>query len=119
MSGIEIATFVVSLGGLLLGFSALRRAARAEAALASEKVERLSASQQADSAARLAAGRIDAIEQRVGRGRRLTPAKRERALALLAAGASELAVARELELREAEVAVLVRLRARIGIGAGA
>ena len=104
---------------LVISFAALRRARRAEAALAAEKVDRLSASEAAKAAGRLAAGRIEAIEQRVGRGRRLTPAKRDRALELLALGANEAVVARELELRDAEVAVLARLRNRVGIGAGA
>jgi hypothetical protein len=117
MTAIEWIGMGTSLLALLLAAAALRRAALTQAALAAEQADRLSASARAETAARLAAGRIKAVEQRVGRGPRLTPAKRERALELLAVGASEAAVARELEMRQAEVAVLARLRNRIGAGA--
>jgi hypothetical protein len=105
----------LSISGLsiIISIVAMRRAARAEQALAAEKVDRLSAAEASAAAARLTAGRIEAVEQRVGRGRRVTSAKRDRALELLARGATEASVARELELREAEVAVLARLRNRL------
>jgi hypothetical protein len=117
MSEIETVALALGVIALLASAWALRRAARLEAALAAEKLERLSASKASEAAARIAAGNIAAIERRVGRGRRVTPQKRERALELLAVGAAEPAIARELELREAEVAVLARLRNSIGVEA--
>jgi hypothetical protein len=117
LNPIELALLAVSTLAMLTSVIALLQARRALAAVAAEKVDRLSAASAAENAARLTLGRIDAVEQRVGRGRRVTSEKRDRALELLAAGATEGAIARELELREAEVAVLARLRNRIGAGA--
>ena len=97
---------------------ALRKASRAESALETERLERLSSAEAAEAAARLVAGRIDAVERRVGRGIRLTAAKRDRALQLLAHGAAEAVIARELELRQAEVSALARLRNQGGISSG-
>ena len=94
--------------------AALHRARQLRIALASERLERLSSTESWKAELRLALGRIEAIEQRVGRARRLTSAKRDRALELLAHGATEPAIARELEMREAEVAVLARLRNTVG-----
>jgi hypothetical protein len=112
MDPIAMSGLVVSAAAMLMAIWALRRAARA---LADERVARLSAAEAAEAAARLTAGRIEAIERRVGRGRRLTPEKRNRALQLLAHGASQTVIARELDMREAEVAALARLRSQGGI----
>jgi len=93
---------------------ALRRCTRLEQSLETERLQRLSSSESAKTELRLLAERIGAIEQRIGRSRRLTAAKRDRALEMLAHGASETSIARELEMRESEVAVLARLRNTVG-----
>ncbi len=102
------AAFAISILALA---AALYRTRRLERLLAAERLERLSAAESSQAAIALIAGRVEAIEKRVGRGRRLTPAKRQRAVELLAYGATQCAIARELELREAEVAVLAELTA--------
>ena len=107
MFEIALATSIFSLG---LAAAALQRIRTLRAALETERAERSSSAESWEAESRLMAGRIDAIEQRIGRARRLTSAKRDRALELLAHGATERAIARELQMREAEVAVLARLR---------
>ncbi|MEZ5366903.1 MAG: hypothetical protein R2748_32340 [Bryobacterales bacterium] len=107
---LAIAALALSAVSLAVSIVALRRAGRAVAQLAEERVARLSAVGAAETQARLTAGRLEAIEQRVGKANRVTPAKRNRAIELLAAGANESAIARELGLREAEVAALAALQ---------
>lgn len=115
MHEVDLFALSSSLAACLMALWALRRAARAEHALAAERMARLSSAEAGEAAARLAASRIETIERRVGRGRRLTPAKRNRALDLLAHGASPAIIARELEMRESEVAALARLRSQGGL----
>lgn len=106
--------FATSLIALVAALIALRHSAAYARKLAAEHVQLLSAAESAGAELRLLSDRVGAVEQRIGRARRLTPAKRDRAMELLAHGASEAAVARELEMRESEVAVLARLRNTVG-----
>ena len=100
------AGLAVSLVAFLL---ALAGALRLHDTLTRERMARLSADEEAKAQIALLRGRLDSVEQRMGRARRVTPAKRERALELLALGAAEPVVARELQMREAEVALLAAL----------
>lgn len=108
------AALALSLVSVITALLAAVRASKLASALDTERLERLSASESAKAELRLLAARIGALEQRIGRARRLTAAKRDRALELLAHGASETAIARELEMRQSEVAVLARLRNSVG-----
>jgi hypothetical protein len=110
---IETAAAVAFLALVLAAYS-LRRAVGLDRALEAERLERLSSSEAARRELRMVSDRLAAAEQRIGRSRRLTAAKRDRALELLAHGASETAIARELEMRESEVALLSRLRNTVG-----
>ena len=110
MIELSYASLALALVAVAVSLMALRRAARAETELSAERVARLSAVSAAEAQARVAAGRLEAVEQRVGKATRVTAAKRNRAVELLAAGANESAIARELGLREAEVAALAALR---------